>query len=169
MYVPLHEDTNDPREIDEECKFYKDNGIHISNSHLNKGKRRQCAVLEGKTAEEAKVLNRAMDTETKRVERSNNAKAEFGAMSLNKALEDGQDSTDKNMDVEAIVAYNIMLEHLYKEYAELTAEQQYMCKAIIEDIPERVAATELGIARSTYRDWRNKMLLLLRRRLEMYR
>ena len=170
IFERLEEDSNNPWYLEDQIKFYKRNNVPIAYFALKGQKARHYyAIFEGRSEGEAKGYNKMRNAEVKKKERADAAIKEHETESYDVMIENGYDAPKEGDNPEEIIAYQVVMDALAKEYSELSEEKRRICDTVKKGMTQRDAAAELDIPRRTYRDYKDKTLDGLAKKMKDYR
>ena len=170
IFERLEEDPNNPWHLEDQIKFYKNNNVPIAYFALpGQRSRHYYAIFEGRSEGEAKGYNKMRNAEVKKKERGDAAIKEHETESYDVMIENGYDAPKEGDNPEEIIAYQVVMDALAKEYSELSEEKRRICDTVKKGMTQRDAAAELDIPRRTYRDYKDKTLDGLAKKMKDYR
>jgi DNA-binding CsgD family transcriptional regulator len=162
-FVPIEDDG-----MAGTLRFYRDNKVPYKDITLSGQQKRYFAIVDAETEEKAKSMNRNLDSAAKKEARGK-AKSQKNETSYDALRDSGFDPTDDSNDPEKIVMHKILLDALYRELDDLSAEKLRIVRMIANNEPQQQVADELDIPRRTLRDHTEKLLTELRKKLKPYR
>ena len=170
IFERIQEDPNNPWFLEEQIKYYKNAGVPIAHfAFKGQKKKHYYAIFNGESKADADAINKMNNCDIKRAERAENAFRKHETDSYDVMLENGYDAPADDDDPAEIVAYQIVMDALSKEYNALSEEKRNLCNTIKKDMSQRDAAAELGVSRRTYRDHKDAVMGELAKKLKSYR